>query len=328
MTYDVFGVGNAIVDIQLKTDEGFLNRINVPKGMMTLVEAERQVEILAALAGQATHRASGGSACNTIAGVADFPGGTAAYAGKTATDDLGRFYVDDLRKVGISVPVPPGEGTTGTSVILITSDAQRTMLTHLGISATLSPDDIPEQEIARAKYLYVEGYLFPGDSTRAAALKAIDYAKQHGVKVALTISDPFVVNLQKDLFWQLIEGPVDLLFANLEEARALTGEHDPIEAARRIHKHATNVALTLGGDGSIVMHGEQVYPIEGVRVNAVDTTGAGDMYAAGLLYGLTHGMSWKQSGHLASHAAARIVAQMGPRLERKFTADELHAMAG
>ena len=327
MTYDVFGVGNAIVDIQLKTDEGFLNRINVPKGMMTLVEAERQVEILAALAGQATHRASGGSACNTIAGVADF-GGTAAYAGKTATDDLGRFYVEDLRKVGVSVPVPPGEGTTGTSVILITSDAQRTMLTHLGISATLAPDDVPEQEIAKAKYLYVEGYLFPGDSTRAAALKAIDYAKKHGVKVALTISDPFVVSLQRDLFWQLIEGPVDLLFANLEEARALTGEHDPIEAARRIHAHATNVALTLGADGSIVMHGEQVYPIEGVRVTAVDTTGAGDMYAAGLLYGLTHGMSWKQSGHLASAAAAQIVSQMGPRLERKFTIDEIRAMAG
>jgi sugar/nucleoside kinase (ribokinase family) len=327
MTYDVFGVGNAIVDIQLKTDEGFLNRINVPKGMMTLVEAERQVEILAALAGHATHRASGGSACNTIAGIADF-GGTAAYAGKTATDDLGRFYIEDLREVGISVPVPPGEGTTGTSVILITSDAQRTMLTHLGISATLCPADIPAEEIAKAKYLYVEGYLFPGDSTRAAALKAIEIAKDHGVKVALTISDPFVVNLQRDLFWQLIEGPVDLLFANLEEARALTNEHDPIEAARQIHKHATNVALTLGADGSILMHGEQVYPIEGVRVTAVDTTGAGDMYAAGLLYGLTHGMSWKQSGHLASHAAARIVAQMGPRLERKFTADELRAMAG
>lgn len=327
MTYDVFGVGNAIVDIQLKTDEGFLNRINVPKGMMTLVEAERQVEILAALAGQPTHRASGGSACNTIAGVADF-GGTGAYAGKTATDDLGRFYVEDLRKVGISVPVPPGEGTTGTSVILITADAQRTMLTHLGISATLAPADIPEREIARARYLYVEGYLFPGESTRAAALTAIEYAKRHGVKVALTISDPFVVNLQRDLFWQLIEGPVDLLFANLEEARALTGEHDPIEAARQIHRHATNVALTLGANGSILMHGEQVYPIEGVRVDAVDTTGAGDMYAAGLLYGLTHGMSWKQAGHLASHAAARIVSQLGPRLERKFSADEIRAMAG
>jgi sugar/nucleoside kinase (ribokinase family) len=327
MAYDVFGVGNAIVDIQLKSDDEFLDRIAVAKGMMTLVESERQVEILAALAGQATHRASGGSACNTLVGVADF-GGTVAYAGKTATDDLGRFYVEDLRKLGIRVPVPAGEGTTGTSVILITPDAQRTMLTHLGISATLSPSDIPAQEIAKAQYLYVEGYLFPGDSTRAAALRAIEIAQEHGVKVALTISDPFVVGLQKDLFWQLIEGPVDLLFANLEEARALTDEQDPIEAARKIHRHATNVALTLSADGSILMHGDHIYPIEAVTTKAVDTTGAGDMYAAGVLYGLTHGLTWKQSGHLGSHAAARIVSKLGPRLERKFTPDEVRTMIG
>jgi sugar/nucleoside kinase (ribokinase family) len=325
MAYDVFGVGNAIVDIQLKIDETFLTRIDVAKGMMTLVEAEKQVEILGALAGQKTHRCSGGSACNTIVGVADL-GGTAAYAGKTGKDEQGTFYVDDLRKVGVSVPVPPGEGSTGTSVILITPDAQRTMLTHLGISTTLSPADLPEPEIARAEYLYVEGYLFPGDTTRAAALRAIDIAKANGVKVALTISDPFVVNLQRDLFWKLIEGPVDLLFANLEEARALTGQHDPIEAARRIHQHATNVALTLGANGSILMHGDQVFPIEGVRTSAVDTTGAGDMYAAGVLYGLTHGMSWLQAGRLGSHAAARIVGQMGARLDRKFTAEEIRQM--
>src|SRR5688572_14655780 len=323
MTYDVFGVGNAIVDIQLQVDDTFLHHIDVAKGLMTLVEAEQQVKVLGALAGRATHRCSGGSACNTMVGVADL-GGTAAYAGKTADDDLGVFYVDDLRKVGVAVPVPGGKGaTTGTSVILITPDAQRTMLTHLGISATLAPTDIPAAEIKKAEYLYVEGYLFPGDSTRAAALRAIDIAKEHGVKVALTISDPFVIGLQKDLFWQLIKGPVDLLFANLEEARALTGEHDPIAAARMIHQHATNVALTLGADGSLLMHGEQAYPIEGVKVKAVDTTGAGDMYAAGILYGLTHGLTWKQPGQLASHAAARLVAQMGARLDRKFPPEEI-----
>lgn len=327
MSYDVFGVGNAIVDIQLKIDDSFLNRIDVAKGLMTLVDAERQVEVLAALAGQATHRCSGGSACNTVVGVADL-GGTAAYACKTATDDLGHFYIDDLRKVGVEVTVPSGEGTTGTSVILITPDAQRTMLTHLGISATLAPSDIPADEIAKSKYLYVEGYLFPGDSTRAAALRAIEIAKERGVKVALTISDPFVVQLHKDLFWQLIEGPVDLLFANLEEARSLTGETDPIEAARQIHKHATNVALTLGANGSLLMHGEQLFPIEGVATSAVDTTGAGDMYAAGVLYGLTHGLSWKQAGHLGSHAAARIVSQMGARLEQKFSPADIAGMAG
>jgi sugar/nucleoside kinase (ribokinase family) len=327
MAYDVFGVGNAIVDIQLQIDESFLNQIGVAKGLMTLVEAEQQVEVLAALAGRTTHRCSGGSACNTVVGVADL-GGTAAYACKTADDELGRFYVEDLRKVGVGVPVAAGAGTTGTSVILITPDAQRTMLTHLGISSTLAPADLPEHEIAKAEYLYVEGYLFPGDSTRATALRAIDIAKQHGVKVALTISDPFVINLQRDLLWELIKGPVDLLFANLEESRALTGEHDPIEAARRIHQHATNVALTLGADGSLLMHGDKVFPVEPVRTTAVDTTGAGDMYAAGVLYGLTHGLSWQQAGHLGSHAAARIVSQLGARFDRRFSAAEIQEMAG
>src|SRR4029453_14893281 len=143
MAYDVFGVGNAIVDIQLKVDEKFLTQIAVTKGLMTLVEAEKQVDVLAALAGKTTHRCSGGSACNTIVGVADF-GGTAAYAGKKAADHLGKFYVDDLLKVGVKLPVKPGQGSTGTSVILITPDAQRTMLTHLGISTTLSPADLPD----------------------------------------------------------------------------------------------------------------------------------------------------------------------------------------
>jgi sugar/nucleoside kinase (ribokinase family) len=327
MAYDVFGVGNAIVDIQLKIEDKFLTQISVSKGMMTLVESEKQVEVLGALAGKATNRCSGGSACNTIVGVAEF-GGTAAYAGKTANDDLGKFYVDDLKKVGVTLPVKGGKGATGTSVILITPDAQRTMLTHLGISSTLSPDDLPEAEIAKAKYLYVEGYLFPGDATRAAALRAIDIAKKHGVKVALTLSDPFVINLQRDLIWKLIEGPVDLLFANLEEARALTGEHDPIEAARKIHKHATNVALTLGADGSLLMNGDKAIPIEGVPTKAVDTTGAGDMYAAGVLYGITHGLSWKQAGHLGSHAASRIVSQMGARLDKKFTPAEIKKITG
>jgi sugar/nucleoside kinase (ribokinase family) len=325
MAYDVFGVGNAIVDIQLKIDDVFLKRIDVAKGLMTLVESDKQVDVLAALSGHATNRCSGGSACNTVVGVAAL-GGSAAYAGKTANDDLGRFYVDDLREIGVSVPVAPGTGATGTSVILITPDAQRTMLTHLGISTTLSAADLPAHEIAKAEYLYVEGYLFTGDSPRAAALRAIDIAKENGVKVALTISDPFVVQLQRDLFWKLIEGPVDLLFANLEEARALTGEQDHVEAARKIHRHATNVAMTLGAEGSLLMNGDQLYPIQGVKTKAVDTTGAGDMYAAGVLYGLTHGLSWKQAGTLGSHAAARIVGQMGARLAKPFTPAEIKSI--
>ncbi len=327
MRYDVFGVGNAIVDLQLKVDDKFLDHIRVAKGLMTLVDADRQVEILGTLADHAVSRCSGGSACNTVVGVAHM-GGTGAYACKTGNDDLGEFYVSDLRHLGIAVPVAPTDGITGTSVILITPDAQRTMLTHLGISSKLDAADLPADEIAQSEYLYVEGYLFPGEETRAAALKAIEIAKSRGVKVALTLSDAWVIGTCRTLFWELIRGPVDLLFANREEAHALVGTDDPIECARTIHRHATNVALTLGVDGSLLMHGNEVFPIEGVHTHAVDTTGAGDMYAAGVLYGLTHGLSWQQAGRLGSHAAAKVVGQMGARLPRPFTEDEIRAMAG
>ncbi len=327
MSYDVFGVGNAIVDLQLKIDDAFLDHIRVQKGLMTLVEAERQVEVLATLADRAVSRCSGGSACNTVVGVAHM-GGTGAYACKTGNDDLGEFYVNDLRKLGVAVPIAASDGITGTSVILITPDAQRTMLTHLGISSKLAAGDLPEEEIAKSKYLYIEGYLFPGDDTRAAALKAIEIAKAHGVQVALSLSDAWVVGTCRTLCWELVRGPVDLLFANKEEAKALVGSDDPIECARTIHRHATNVALTLGADGSMLMHGNEIFPVEGVRVDAVDTTGAGDMYAAGVLYGLTHGLSWQQAGRLGSHAAAKVVAQMGARLPRAFTADEIRSLAG
>jgi sugar/nucleoside kinase (ribokinase family) len=323
--YDVYGVGNALVDIQAQVSDAALERLRFPKGMMTLVDEDTQRRVLVELDGIPIHRCAGGSAANTILGVADF-GGKAAYAGKVGADELGRFCLEDMRRMGVAIEVPPAAGETGTCVILITGDAQRTMLTHLGVSATLGPDDIDEDEIRLAKYVYIEGYLFAGADTRAAALKAIELAKRSGVKVALTVSDPFLIQHHRDEFWKLIEGPVDLLFCNLEEARSLTSMQDPIDCAHAIHRHAENVALTLGANGSILMHEGQVIPIEGVPVEAIDTTGAGDMYAAGLLYGITSRLSWKQAGHLASHAAARIVTQLGARLKDRFTPAEIEQL--
>jgi sugar/nucleoside kinase (ribokinase family) len=322
MTLDVFGVGNSLVDIQARVTDDVLSQLGFHKGIMTLVDDVVQQRVLAALERLPWSQCAGGSAANTIIAVADF-GGKAAYAGKVAADSLGHFFLDDMRKIGVEIEVPTGKGPTGTSVILITEDAQRTMLTHLGVSATLCPDDISEAAIRNAKYVYVEGYLFAGEPTRSAALRTMELAKRNGVKVAFTVSDPFLINAHRDEFWSLIEGPVDLLFCNLEEARSLTGRHDPVECAGEIHRHAENVALTLGSDGSILMHEGQVIPVSGVATKAVDTTGAGDMYAGALLYGITNGMSWSQAGNLASHAAARIVAQLGARLQRKFTPEEI-----
>ncbi len=325
MAYDVYGVGNAIMDLQVQCDDSVLDAIGVEKGIMTLSEEAQQKYVLDKLSDHPVNRCSGGSAANTIVGIADF-GGKAAYACKVSGDDFGTQYLAEMRKLGIAIDVSASAGQTGSCVVLITPDAQRTMLTHLGVSASLGPEDISAAEIGKAQYVYIEGYLFTGDSTRAAALKAIELAKAQGVKVALTVSDPFLIDLFRDQFIELIEGPVDLLFCNEQEARALTGFNDPVDCAQAIHKHAENVALTLGSNGSILMHESEVIAVESVPVQAVDTTGAGDMYAAGVLYGITNGLSWQQAGHLGSHAAAQIVSRLGARLPKSYSGDEINAL--
>jgi sugar/nucleoside kinase (ribokinase family) len=325
-SYDVFGVGNALVDIQARIDDSLLDDLGIDKGIMTLVDDNRQADVLGLLANHPLHRCAGGSAANTIVATADF-GGSAAYVGKVGNDEVGNFFLQDMRDLGVTIDVKPASAPTGTCAVLISQDAQRTMLTNLGASATLTEADIDEELIKAAKYVYIEGYLLSGETTKAAAYRAMQIANRSGVKVALTASDPFLVNMIRDEIWALITGPVDLFFCNELEAKSLTGEDDPIACGAKIHEHAENVALTLGSAGSIIMHGGESLPIEGVPVEAIDTTGAGDMYAGALLYGITNGMGWQQSGHLASHAAARIVSQMGARLERKFTAEEIEQLS-
>lgn len=320
--FDVFGVGNALVDIQSQVEESLLTDLSIDKGVMTLVDDAQQGQVLGRLDGRPLNRCAGGSAANTIVAVADF-GGSAAFVGKVGQDAIGEFFLKDMRELGIHVDVTPCDAPTGTCAVLITDDAQRTMLTNLGASATLSTDDILESPIKDSKYVYVEGYLLTGETTKAAAYRAMALAKENGTKVAFTASDPFLVNMIRDEIWELITGPVDLFFCNEEEAKSLTGESDPVQCAARIHEHCENVALTLGPNGSLIMHGGETFPVEGVPTEAIDTTGAGDMYAGGVLYGITNGMNWQKAGHLASHAAARVVAQLGARLERKFTREEI-----
>ena len=322
---DVYGVGNALVDVQVRVDDAFIARHGLKKGHMELVDAQRQAQVLAALAGHPINRCSGGSAANTVVGVAEL-GGRAAYCGKVGDDDLGRFYRDDLDTVGVRFDGASSSEPTGTALVLITPDAQRTMLTCLAASSLLDEPDVRSASLEGCSYLYVEGYLLPGESTRRAALAAIKAAKKRGVRVALTVSDPFVVAQSAALLWELIEGPVDLLFCNEIEAAALVGTEDMVECARALHRKATNVALTLGAKGSVLMHEGTLHPVEGVKVDPVDTTGAGDMYAAGILYGLTHGLSWPEAGRLASHAAARVVSVLGARLPSKLSHAEVQAM--
>ncbi|TWT94588.1 adenosine kinase [Stieleria varia] len=324
--FDVFGVGNALVDMQSQVDDSVLSDLKIDKGIMTLVDDEQQSAVLGHLDGRPLNRCAGGSAANTIVAVAEL-GGKAGFVGKIGSDAIGEFFLQDMRDLGVAMEVTPCDAPTGTCAVLITQDAQRTMLTNLGASAQLSVDDIIEEPIKNSKYVYIEGYLLTGESTKAAAYRAMALAKQHGVKVAFTASDPFLVNMIRDEIWELITGPVDLFFCNELEAQSLTGQSDPIQCAAKIHEHCENVALTLGEKGSLVMHGGEAFPIEGVPTKAIDTTGAGDMYAGGLLYGITNGMSWRTAGHLGSHASSRVVAQLGARLERKFTREEVAALS-
>ena len=328
MKYDVFGVGNALVDIQTQIGDAELEALGFPRGGMSLVDDDVQTSVLAKLNDSKVNRCAGGSAANTIVGIAEF-GGKVAYAGKVASDPIGDFFLQDMRETGVAIEVPQaGTGQSGTCVVLITDDAERTMLTNLAVSGSLSADDIDENELKQCQYIYVEGYLFTGDSTRAAALRAIELAKKNNVKVAFTVSDPFLIGLFRDEFLALAKDSIDLLFCNEEEAKSLIGKDDTIECAHAIHDMCENVALTLGAHGSILMHGGEVISISGVKCDAIDTTGAGDMYAAGILYGITNGKTWQQAGELASHASSRIVSQMGARLDKKFSREEIASIFG
>ena len=328
---NVFAAGNALMDIQASVEDSLPADVGFEKGVMTLADDEVQARVLAeidALGGVEVSRCPGGSAANTVMGVADF-GGTAAFAGKTGDDAIGRDYNDAIAQLGVRSTVRPIPGAqSGTSVILITPDAERTMLTNLAASATLGAADIDAATVAESEYVYVEGYLFTGEPTKAAALKMIELAREHGAKVAFTASDPFVVAGFKADFDKIIQDRVDLLFCNLAEAQALTGEEDAMACAAALHDRCEVVALTLGADGAILMVDGEAIAIDGVPCEAVDTTGAGDMFAAGILYGATNGLSWEQAGRLASFAASRVVSQRGARLSEPLTKDEIAAAIG
>ncbi len=324
--FDVIGMGHALVDLEVEVDQEFLANQDVEKGHRRLVTSKEKTDLHKALGHRSTHRCSGGSVANTVVGMAGL-GGSGGFCGKVGLDEEGVFFRKDLEKLDVPLLTRSGPGHTGTCTVMITHDPQRTMMTHLGISADLGPEDVDPKAISRAKYLFVEGYLLPHPRTLEASFKAISVAKENGVKVALAVSDPFVVKKCRDLLWELIEGPVDLLFLNELEGSALTGSDDPLECAREIHGHSTDVALTLGPKGSVLMNQGESSVIQVVPVEAVDTTGAGDMYAAGLLFGLTHGWSWPGAGRLGSHVAAKLISAMGARLLKPLSEEEMAGLA-
>jgi sugar/nucleoside kinase (ribokinase family) len=316
--YDVYGIGNAIVDTEVQVDELLLNSHGLDKGLMTLVSIDTQSALLDGLAGYDQHGAAGGSAANTMVGVAQF-GGKAFFSGKVGSDMQGALYRESMAKAGVEFAVEPSKGSpTGTCLVLVTSDGERTMQTSLGASAELVPDDVDRKRITESQVLYVEGYLFGSPNAANAAVRAMEAAKEAGIKVALSLSDPGMAEHFIDAFRDATKNYVDILFCNEHEAAIYTGAKSREEALQALGKDCSQAFMTCGGDGSLVLDGGEVVEIAGYGVPVVDTTGAGDIYAAGVLYGLTNGMSVADAGRLGSFASAKIVTQLGPRLQTRL----------
>lgn len=325
-SFDIFGLGHALVDLEVVVDQDFLDGQDVEKGHRRLVTSGEKGSLHRALGDRPHHRCSGGSAANTVVGVAGL-GGTGGFCGVVGDDGDGEFFRKDLEGVDVPLLSRAHRGETGTCTVMITPDAQRTMMTHLGVAVELGPDDVDPDAISRARFLLVEGYLLPHEGSLEASLLAFQVAREKDIKVALAVSDPFVVQSCRDLLWELMEGPVDLLFLNDLEGRVLTGLEDPLDCAREIHRHGVDVALTTGPTGSVLMSQGECSVLEVEPLEAVDTTGAGDMYAAGVLYGLTQGWNWPRAGRLGSHVAGKLISALGSRLPGPLTHEELRALA-
>ena len=310
--YDVYGVGNALVDLEIQVDDDFLMSRGLQKGIMSLVSSDEQALALNALDGRPREQAAGGSAANTMVGVA-LAGGAAFYSGKVGSDDAGALYRRSMAQAGVEFEVEAGSGPTGTCLVMVTPDGERTMQSHLGSSTLLAPGDIQTARIARSRMVYVEGYLWGGPGTTATARHAMDTARAGGVPVAFTLSDPNLVHAVGDQLRAITQEQVEVLFCNEYEAQVYTGARNREMALQGLGGDAPLVFMTCGADGSMVYDRGAIHFISGHRVNAVDSTGAGDSYAAGVLYGLTHGMTPQQAGVLGSFLSAKVVTHFGPR---------------
>ncbi|QRM53751.1 adenosine kinase [Sinorhizobium sp. BG8] len=312
--FDVLTVGNAIVDIIARCDDAFIAENGIIKGAMNLIDAER-AELLYSHMGPALE-ASGGSAGNTAAGVANF-GGRAAYFGKVANDQLGQIFAHDIRAQGVHFPTTPLQTfpPTARSMIFVTEDGERSMNTYLGACVELGPEDVAADVVADSKVTYFEGYLWDPPRAKDAIRECARIAHENGREVAMTLSDSFCVHRYRDEFLDLMRsGTVDIVFSNKAEALALYETEDFEDAISQIAKDCKLAAVTMSGEGSIILKGGERTPVDAIEIEElVDTTGAGDLYAAGFLFGYTQGRSLADCGKLGSLAAGIVIQQIGPR---------------
>ena len=315
--YDVYGIGNALVDIVTEIEHDFFAKNEVEKGVMTLVDEKRQHHLMKVIDMKRSRMACGGSAGNTMIAVNQF-GGKSFYSFLVAKDDLGKFFLADLKRNGVESSweydkLP--EGITGKCLVMTTPDADRTMNTFLGVSSLLAPGNLDEGAIKNSSYIYLEGYLVASPKGLEAMKEAKKIAEKHKVSTSITLSDPNMVKYFSKQFEEVIGASVDLLFCNEEEALTLCGTDDMAIAREKLKKIAKRFAITQGANGALIYDGDTFINIEPYSVKAIDTNGAGDMFAGAFIYGITHGHSYAEAGKIASMASSRVVSQYGPRLE-------------
>jgi len=313
--YHVYGVGNALVDMEFEVTPDLLTQLKIDKGVMTLMDEAQQKNVIEKLP-PACKRACGGSAANTMVAISQL-GGKGFYSCKVANDDSGKFYLEDLMACGLDTNLNQDsrpEGITGKCLVLVTPDADRTMNTFLGITGDLTAEELNLEALGDSEYLYIEGYLASSATAVATATKAMETAKSAGVKTAFSLSDANMVDFFRAGVDAIIGDGVDLLFANEVEALKMAQTEDLSVAIDYLKNLAKTFAITLGKKGSLIFDGENLLEIPPFPVDAVDTVGAGDMYAGCLLYGITNGLNWSSAGKLASLASANLVTSFGPRL--------------
>ena len=315
--YHIYAIGAALVDTEIEVTDQDLATLNVEKGMMTLVDPARRQQLLDHLEGHLVHaqRASGGSAGNTIIAASYF-GASTIFSGKVANDDNGEFYMRDMANAGVATPAQnPEGGITGKCLILITPDAERSMNTFLGASEQFSARELDSDAIAASAYLYIESYLVTSPSGKQAAIEAAKLARSNNTKIALSFSDPGIIEYFHAGVLEIMGGRIALAFCNRDEALSFAKTEDLDQAIKVLHDHCDEFVITLGAEGALIYDGETMHAIDGVKVEAIDTNGAGDMFAGAFLYGISHGMTHAQAGKFASLAASRVVSQFGPRLQ-------------
>lgn len=316
MKYDVYAIGNAVVDYVTETSDQFLNEHSIEKSVMTLVDEDRQMSVLAGIDSGVTKKEGGGSAANTVV-AASMLGGKCFYSCKVANDGDGHFFLNELSDIGIDTNLSKKElesGVTGKVLIMVTPDSERTMNTFLGISSEFGTKQLDFDALSSSRYLFIEGYLVASETGRQAMKEAKKFAEENGIKVSLTFSDPSMVKYFRDEMEEVVGASVDLLFCNEEEALLFTKTDNLPDARKELRKVAKKFVITQGRNGSLIFDGDTFINIEPYEVTAVDSNGAGDMFSGAFLYAITNGHTFASAGKLASKASSDVVSKYGPRL--------------